>query len=249
MTTTHQSGKREALREQLRALIADLEPGAPLPTERELSRRYGVARMTLRQALADLTGEGLLRSTQGRGTFVQAAPLELRLKLGSFAQEVRRLSLAPSTRTLECVVDEDPPQAVRAHLRLRSNQHPARIVRLRLGDEEVLAMERTWLTKRVAAPLLRGTTSNSLHEFLDSRGVLPDGGEESVSARMPSAQEAELLGISVGSPVLRLVRTSTHAGAPVEYSESILAAHRTVLWFPLTPGEDGKLTRSQERPA
>src|SRR5689334_2773113 len=52
-----------------------LPPGARLPSEVELARRLGVNRHTLRRALAELSARGLLRTSQGRGSFVEAVPL------------------------------------------------------------------------------------------------------------------------------------------------------------------------------
>ncbi len=57
----------------LRALIetGELAPGDPLPSESTLAERYGVARGTVRHALAELEGAGLIASVHGKGRFVQ----------------------------------------------------------------------------------------------------------------------------------------------------------------------------------
>ena len=52
-----------------------LKPGARLPTEAALSARFGVNRHTVRQAVKSLTDKGLVRVTQGSGTYVEAKPL------------------------------------------------------------------------------------------------------------------------------------------------------------------------------
>ena len=60
----------------LRALVLDLgrRPDRPLPTERDLSARFGVGRRAIRQALAELAGEGRVWRRQGKGTFPGPAP-------------------------------------------------------------------------------------------------------------------------------------------------------------------------------
>ena len=58
------------VREYVRALVDGAEPGTPAPSERELVQHFGVARMTVRQAIDALVAEGLLERVPGRGTFV-----------------------------------------------------------------------------------------------------------------------------------------------------------------------------------
>src|ERR1035437_4327552 len=81
---------------QLEGLIRDKldngewPPGAMLPSERQLCEVYGVARMTVRQAISNLIAKGLLSRVQGRGTFVARPPLRQSLsKLTSFSEDMR----------------------------------------------------------------------------------------------------------------------------------------------------------------
>lgn len=62
------------LRRRIRA--GEHSPGDRLPSNRELSERYGVATETLRQSLAVLNREGLVATQSTRGTFVLKAPSE-----------------------------------------------------------------------------------------------------------------------------------------------------------------------------
>src|SRR5688500_20248784 len=66
--------KHVQVREHVRSLIEAQPPGAAAPSERELVARFGVARMTVRQALDALVAEGLLERIPGRGTFLAQPP-------------------------------------------------------------------------------------------------------------------------------------------------------------------------------
>ena len=69
------------VKNQILELIAGLDPGAAVPTERDLAERFGTSRTTLRQAIAELVVDGRLEHTQGRGTFV-AQPKLMQVRYG-----------------------------------------------------------------------------------------------------------------------------------------------------------------------
>lgn len=236
--------KRAVVERSLRDLVGQLSAGDVLPTERVLAERWGVARMTVRSAIAVLVREGRLRAEQGRGTFVQPPPISLRVRLGSFAAEIGRAHLQPETRTLSVARDAAPPTAVRRHFGLRAGAATVRIERLRLGDGAPLALERAWLAVSVGRELLHSPAPTSLYAWLDERGLLPDAGDESVTAALPEESEARHLAIAPTAPVIRLTRRSKARGRPVEYAEAVLPASRYELWFPLRAGDDGRLELS-----
>ncbi len=227
------AAKHVTIRDQLRDTVLRLSPGEPLPPERQLAEEWGVARMTVRQAIAALASEGLVRSVHRRGNLRAPNPLSLRVRLGSFADTLRELHLEPTTRPLECRVDEDPPEAVVAFLGLAGDERALRVRRLRLGDGVPLALERAWFPAALVPDLDEKDLSESLYHFLEPRGLLPDSGEESVVAALPDDEEAELLDMPASRPVLRLVRRALTDGRPIEYAEAIFPADRCELWFPL----------------
>ena len=70
LVTEGRALKHVQVREYVRTLVTGAAPGSPAPSERELVHRFGVARMTVRQAMDALVVEGLLERIPGRGTFV-----------------------------------------------------------------------------------------------------------------------------------------------------------------------------------
>jgi len=235
MTTPTGTSKHAAIRDKLREIVLQLAPGEPLPAERQLAEQWGVARMTVRQAIAALARDGLVRSIHGRGNLRSPAPLQLRVRLGSFADAVRQHDLEPTTRPLECTVDDNPPEPVASFLGLNADNLGLRVRRLRLGNGIPLALERTWLPAALVPDLSERDLEGSLYHYLELRGLLPDSGEESVTAGLPDDREVALLNIAASRPVLRLLRKAVTAGRPLEYAEAVFPADRCELWFPLLP--------------
>src|SRR6476646_9569723 len=92
--------KHVQVREHVRGLIETQPPGSAAPSERELVARFGVARMTVRQALDALVAEGLLERIPGRGTFVARAKIDVQVRLSSYTEEMGRRGLKPDSRSL-----------------------------------------------------------------------------------------------------------------------------------------------------
>jgi GntR family transcriptional regulator len=82
--------KHVQVREYVRDLIEGAESGSPAPSERDLVLHFGVARMTVRQALDALVAEGLLERIPGRGTFVARAESNVQARLSSYSEEMPR---------------------------------------------------------------------------------------------------------------------------------------------------------------
>src|SRR5918995_7294739 len=106
--------KHVQVREHVRSLIEAQPPGAAAPSERELVARFGVARMTVRQALDALVAEGLLERIPGRGTFVADSRVDKVPRLTGFAEEMTRRGMAPSSRTPLARVESAGPGVARA---------------------------------------------------------------------------------------------------------------------------------------
>ena len=88
--------------QQLREILLDLIEGstheALIPSERDLADRYGVARMTMRQAVESLVAEGRLFKVAGKGTFVAEPKLDLQARLTSFGEEMSRRGMTRARR-------------------------------------------------------------------------------------------------------------------------------------------------------
>jgi GntR family transcriptional regulator len=225
--------KHVQVREYVRSLIEGAEPGSAAPSERELVQHFGVARMTVRQALDALVGEGLLERVPGRGTFVAQARGDAHLKLASFTEEMARRGLQPGSRTLLARMEAAGPGVARA-LEIDEGDKVVHWQRLRLADDEPMCVEDAYLSDSIVPGFLEQPLPDSLYAELQRRDMMPTWGEDSVSATVARPEHAELLDIEAGAPVLRVARRAFAARIAVEVSRSTFRADRYALWVPMT---------------
>jgi len=220
--------KYARLKDELLALISSVPPGSLIHTERELCERYGVSRTTVRQALQELVHEGYLFRRQGKGTFVAQPKLVQTIQLHGHTEEMEAEGLRPGSRLLATGNEPAPPE-VAEFFGLRPGDAIHRIERIRLVDDEPIALQTVFLDPvrfgDVGAELEHAV---SLYRLLRERyDVQIAGGEETVEAAAASREEAELLELEPGAPLLVLHRRSWDTEErPVEWSRSLYRGDR-----------------------
>ncbi|WP_408014307.1 GntR family transcriptional regulator [Saccharopolyspora elongata] len=209
--------KHAQLREILRELASEeLLPGAPVPSERDLAVRYGVSRLTVREAVGQLVAEGLLVRVRGKGTFTTRPRVDSQLHLASFTEDMRRRGMQPETVLLDANEAIPPPTTAEA-LGLRPDQPAYWLYRLRKADGAPMAVERGWYHAGLLPGLLDHDLSDSLYTLLARNyEVQLESGTQTVLAEGADAETARLLGVRTGSPVLVFRRISTAQGRPIE---------------------------------
>ena len=127
------------VKSEILALIADLAPGSPVATERELAEQFETSRTTVRQAIAELVVDGRLERTQGRGTFVAQPKLMQVRQLTSFSRDLQAQGQRPGSVMLR--IDEQPADdEVSAHLEVAPGTPIHRVERLRTAADEPIAL-------------------------------------------------------------------------------------------------------------
>ncbi len=230
--------KHEQLRTILTDLAKSLAPGDILPSERQLCADHGVSRITVRKAIEDLKGEGLLVRVPGKGTFVAHRAARSRLHLASFTEEMRRMGLEPSTVVLT-VERAVPPARTASALALGDSAEAFHIRRLRLADGLPISIDDGWYP----AGLLPGLDGLDLRQSIyralaEQYGFTIDRAEQTVGAAEATRETAALLGLTARKPVLVADRVSFSGGHAVEHALTTYRGDRYELQMSLVAHGD-----------
>jgi len=221
------------VRNYLRAQAThQLAVGEAIPSERELCTQFGVARMTVRQAVDALVVEGILERVQGKGTFVAQPKVDLQVRLTSFGEEMGRRKMAPSSRLLSADTRIPPPD-IADMLNLAPTDATFYLYRLRLADGEPLALSEDWIPTSLIPGLFDPVPPTSVYVAMTERGFAPEWGEDMVDADEASQDEADHLGIEPLRAVLRIARRTFSLDKALCFNRSVYRADRYTLWVPL----------------
>jgi GntR family transcriptional regulator len=214
--------------EDLRRRIAAGEFTDVFPGELALAQEYQVSRHTVREALRELRSTGVV--TAGRGHLSRVAPATLieqpTSTLYSLFESVAAAGLTQRSVVEVLDVRNDPEAA--AHLRLAPEAELLYLQRVRLAQEEPLAIDQVWLPAETARPLLQSDfTHTSLYDQLRTVcGIHLTGGREQIQAVVASRSDRERLNLGPGVAILALTRLGCHGEAPFEWRRTRIRGDR-----------------------
>jgi len=217
-----------------------------IPSETMLVEHYGVARMTVRNAIQVLQAEGLVLAEHGRGVFVRPRPPVRRLASDRFARRNRELGKAAFIAEAEQAGGKPEVDSI-----VIREERASRDIAARLGTtRKVLARHRRYLldgrpvetaVSYIPLDITRGTPitepnpgPGGIYARLEEAGHTLDHFDEEIRSRMPMPDEVRTLRLSPGVPVFHLVRTAYDTeGRAVEVCDTIMAADAYVLAYSL----------------
>jgi len=204
-----------------------------LPPEMELAKRYGVNRHTVRSAIAALEQEGVLRSEQGRGTFVRrrkrlSYPIAKRTR---FSAGLGNQAGSTRTRLLESA-EEAASEAVADNLGIAIGNPVIRLDTVSEADGVPVSRATSWFDANRFAGIDKAFGEHaSITKALAACGVTDYVRQSTViEARHASGEDIQLLRLSAGAIVLvtRAVNADSDDN-PIQYAESRFAADRVEL--------------------
>ncbi|MBI4891260.1 MAG: GntR family transcriptional regulator [Acidobacteria bacterium] len=215
------------LHQELRALVdsGEFGPGARFLTERQVSERFGISRITANKALSNLASEGLLEFRKGIGTFVREASIDLNLRtLVSFTAEARAAGKRPSTRVLHfgALTAGDPPDEACRCLALAPGDAVYYLERLRLAGGKPVILERRHICAALCPGLRRKELSGSIYELWTERyGLELAGAQQNIRAVNLRGSSARLLGVAEGAAGFLITSTGLSTAGPLWFERTL----------------------------
>ncbi|GGD77324.1 GntR family transcriptional regulator [Paenibacillus nasutitermitis] len=207
----------------------ELNPGDPIPSERELSELYEISRMTVRQALHELVNEGRLKREQGKGTFVAKPKISQGLfKLTSFSEDMILRGMHPDAYVVNVTVEQAKPSICEV-MQIKKTTPVLILTRVRLADSKPMALETTHLSLNRFPNLDKEQFDGvSLYSILQNKyNTVPFAASQTIEAGMPTANEVHLLETTLQDPVMLIERvTRDEEGNPFEFVKSVYPGDR-----------------------
>jgi len=208
--------------------------GKLLPSESNLGSQFNASRVTVRKALEELRDEGLLASRQGLGWYATSDLVRQSLEdLDTIETRLAQSGFVPKRQVIDFSFTRAPATVRRA----LGIERVLEVRRLNLADGAPFARVTVWCPQSLGSQFSRDDVeARPFYDLLgEIAGITLGSATQTIVASAASAQDAELLGVPTGSPVLVCERvTRSLDGTPVLFSEQVYPGHRMALTVDLT---------------
>jgi GntR family transcriptional regulator len=187
--------------------------------------------MTARAAVNLLVQRGYVTRKNGSGTFVASPKIELDLStVAGFSDRVLRHGIVPGARVIEArtVGTEELDASVATALEITGDEPVHVLIRVRTGNNELLALEKSYFPARHCPDLLHNELTGSIYELLRTRCNLELAHlRQKLEVTQLDASAAEALATHPDAPALRITRTTWDAhGRPIEFARDLYRGDR-----------------------
>lgn len=208
---------KETLKKQI--LSGEYGPYQRIPSEAELMALFGVSRITVRQALRDLHSEGLIFTSQGKGTFASKP------KAAQDVQHLEGLGEAMSAQGYEATArllsirEITPSKDVQEKLNVTAKEGVVEVVRVRYLNREPVSVDTSYFPMVIGKKLFARDLEGDIFPMLENEFRIPLGRAEiTLEARPADAATAKLLGMETGAPIMWVQRlTRDRHDHPIDY--------------------------------
>lgn len=197
--------------------------GTALPKEESLVELFGVARATVRRALADLEADGLVQRRHGTGTFVRdGLPSGAGAATLSYVDQLKETASNTTVRVVS-VETASPPRWVSSMLDIPHDEVAIRAVRLRMAGDIPLMVTESWVPKDIGRSITPAKLrKQAMYEILLEQGLKFGRVVQEISAESADPLKADLLKCEISTALIRLTRlVHNEAGRPIQH----LTAH------------------------
>ena len=215
-----------------------IAPGDALPTEQTLCDQFGVSRITVRRALADLAEQGYIERRHGVGSFVrQHGPVDVSSGGRSYMEGLRQTQFETEVDVVEFGVRR-PPRVIAEALETSGElMHIVRVRRQRRTGEPLMVSD-AWLPQELADVLTEPALRRApLYDLLSDAGVVVDRVRHEITAEIAGPRNAHLLDTAIGAALLRVNRLAFVADAPHHYLSALLSPNRSRVLLSQTADE------------
>lgn len=189
-----------------------------IPSERNLSDQFNLSRMTVSKAINNLVEEGILYRKRGRGTFVAKKKVDFFPDLMGFAENMIRKGMKPSSKVISQNVIL-PNSIICNKLKISDKEKVILTERIRLVDDEIIALEKSFVPYSIGKKLLDiDLSKESIYRLLNNEGHKPTKAQQEIGAILSNEDMSNLLQIEEGSAILKRERVTFSKERPIEFS-------------------------------